>query len=143
MSGLDYLRALQRGDLASAPIMATMGITLAEVEESRVVFAVDPGEHHYNPLGTVHGGLVTTLLDSAMSCAVHTTLPAGVRYTTLELKVNFVRPILTTTGTLVCEGHVVHRGRTVATAEGRVTAAADGRLLAHGLTTCLVIEGAR
>lgn len=143
MSGLDYLRALMRGDLASAPIAATMGMTIEEVDDSRVVFAAEPGEHHYNPLGTVHGGLVATLLDSAMACAIHTTLPAGVRYTTLELKVNFVRPILVSTGRIVCEGRVVHRGATVATAEGRVTAARDGKLHAHGTTTCIVLDGNR
>ncbi len=139
MSGLEYLRALMRGELASAPIAATMGMTIEEVEESRVVFAAEPGEHLYNPIGTVHGGLVATLLDSAMACAIHTTLPPGVRYTTLELHINYVRPVLVSTGRIVCEGRVVHRGSTVSTAEGRVTSVRDGKLLAHGTTTCLVI----
>ena len=139
MSGLDYLRALQRGDLPPAPIAVTMGMTMEEVEEARVVFAAEPGEQHYNPIGTVHGGLLATLLDSVMACAVHTTLPAGIRYTTLELKVNYVRPVTLDTGRILGEGLVLHRGSTVATAEGRATRERDGALLAHGTTTCLVI----
>lgn len=140
MSGLDYLRALQRGELPPAPIALTMGLTIEEVEEARVVFAAEPGEHHYNPIGTVHGGLLATLLDSVMACAVHTTLPAGIRYTTLELKVNYVRPVTLDTGRIVGEGLVLHRGSTVATAEGRATREWDGALLAHGTTTCLVMH---
>jgi uncharacterized protein (TIGR00369 family) len=84
--------------------------------------------------------LAATLLDSAMGCAVHSTLPAGAGYTTLELKVNFVRPITSETGRILCEGTVVHRGGRVATAEGRVFAEADGALLAHGTTTCLIFS---
>jgi uncharacterized protein (TIGR00369 family) len=104
------------------------------------VFAAVPGPEHYNPIGSVHGGLAATLLDSAMGCAVHSTLPAGVGYTTLELKVNFTRPITSETGRILCEGTVVHRGGRVATAEGRVFAEADGKLLAHGTTTCLILS---
>jgi len=102
------------------------------------VFAVTPQEFHYNPIGVVHGGLAATLLDSAMGCAVHSTLPAGVGYTTLEFKVNFARAITGDTGRVVCEGNLIHRGRTVATAEGRVIAEDTGKLLAHGTTTCLL-----
>jgi uncharacterized protein (TIGR00369 family) len=141
MSGLDYLRALQRGELPAAPIAVTLGMTIEEVEEARVVFAAEPGEQHYNPIGSVHGGLLATLLDSVMGCAVHTTLPAGTRYTTLEIKVNFVRAVTLDTGRILGEGRVVHPGSTVATAEGRVTRERDGALLAHGTTTCLVIPG--
>jgi uncharacterized protein (TIGR00369 family) len=142
MSGLDYLRALQRGDLPAPPIAATLDLAMDVIEEARVVFAAQPGEHHYNPIGTVHGGLLATLLDSAMACSVHTTLPAGTRYTTLELKVNYVRPVTVDTGRILCEGRVVHRGGTVATAEGRATSERDGTLLAHGTTTCLVLPAA-
>ena len=138
MPGLDYLRALITGDLPPPPISTLLGFRLREVEDGRAVFVGEPGEQHYNPIGSVHGGLAATLLDSALGCAVHTTLPAGVVYTSLEIKVNFVRPITAATGTVVCEGRVVHRGGRVATADGRLVAEATGKLLAHGTTTCLV-----
>lgn len=128
------------GDLAPPPFAALMGMTLISAEPGVAVFAAEPGEYLYNPLGVVHGALAMTLLDSAMGCAVHTTLPAGVGYTTVETKVNFVRPISATTGRIVCEGKVVHHGETIATAEGRVVAEAGGNLLAHGTTTCLILR---
>jgi uncharacterized protein (TIGR00369 family) len=140
VTGLEFLRAIGAGELPPAPIAELLGFAPVEVEEGRVVFAVVPGPEHYNPIGTVHGGLAATLLDSAMGCAVQSTLPAGVGYTTLELKVNFVRPITTETGRILCEGTVVHRGGRVATADGRVLAEADGALLAHGTTTCLIFS---
>jgi uncharacterized protein (TIGR00369 family) len=140
VTGLEVIRALAAGELPGAPIAELLGFGPVEVEEGRVVFAAEPGERHYNPIGSVHGGLAATLLDSAMGCAVHTTLPAGVAYTTLELKVNFTRPITSDTGRILCEGTVVHRGGRVATADGRVYAEADGRLLAHGTTTCLILS---
>jgi uncharacterized protein (TIGR00369 family) len=99
-----------------------------------------PGPQHYNPIGSVHGGLAATLLDSAMGCAVHSTLPDATGYTTLELKVNFTRPITVDTGRTLCEGTVVHRGGRVATAEGRLWAERSGKLLAHGTTTCLLVS---
>jgi len=105
-----------------------------------VTFVGEPGEHLYNPIGVVHGGFAMTLLDSAMGCAVHTTLGVGEAYTTLEAKVNFVRPITLETGPVRCEGTVIHRGGTIATAEGRVIAERTGKLLAHGTTTCLVLK---
>jgi len=140
MNGLETLRALAAGDLPGAPIGELLGFAPVEVEEGRVVFAAEPGPEHYNPIGSVHGGLAATLLDSAMGCAVHSTLPAGVGYTTLELKVNFTRPITSETGRILCEGTIVHRGGRVATAEGRLYAEADGKLLAHGTTTCLILS---
>ena len=140
MTGLELLRAIAAGNAPGAPIAELMGFEPVEAEEGRVLFAAVPGPHHYNPIGTVHGGLAATLLDSAMGCAVHTTLPDGVGYTTLELKVNFTRPITTDTGRVLCEGTVVHRGGRVATAEGRVLAERDGKLLAHGTTTCLLMS---
>src|SRR5512144_2367451 len=109
------------------------------VEEGRVLFSMAPAEEQLNPLGTVHGGIVTTILDSAMGCAVHTTLPAGMTYTTLELKVNFVRPVLLGSGPVVAEGTVVHRGSTVATTEGRLVRENDGKLVAHASSTLLVM----
>jgi uncharacterized protein (TIGR00369 family) len=140
VTGLEVLRAIAAGELPGAPIAELLGFEPVEAEEGRVVFAAVPRPEHYNPLGTVHGGLAATMLDSAMGCAVHSTLPAGVGYTTLELKVNFTRPITSETGRILCEGTVVHRGGRVATAEGRVYAEAGGKLLAHGTTTCLILS---
>jgi uncharacterized protein (TIGR00369 family) len=140
VTGLEFLRAIAAGELPGAPIADLLGFAPVEAEEGRVVFAAVPEQRHYNPIGTVHGGLAATLLDSAMGCAVHSTLPAGVGYTTLDLKVNFTRPITSETGPILCEGTVVHRGGRVATAEGRVFAEADGALLAHGTTTCLIFS---
>lgn len=139
MAGLDYLNAVKRGELPPPPIMALMGISAGEAEEGRVVFYADPAEYHYNPIGVVHGGLLATLCDSAMACAVHSTLPAGAGYTTLELKTNFVRPVTRDTGRVFCEGKVVHVGGRVATAESRVTDEA-GRLYAHATTTCMLFR---
>jgi uncharacterized protein (TIGR00369 family) len=138
LSGLEHLQAIAAGEIPPAPIAMLLGFELDEVAEGRAVFAVTPREYHYNPIGVVHGGLAATLLDSAMGCAVHTTLPAGTAYTTLEVKVNFARAVTGDTGRIVCEGTVIHRGRTIATAEGRLTAADTGKLLAHGTTTCLL-----
>ena len=139
MSGLEFMKAVVDGKLPPPPIMATMGMTGGEVGEGRAVFLGEAGEFLYNPIGMVHGGFAMTILDSAMGCAIHTTLAVGERYTTLETKVNFVRPITADTGQVRCEGVVVHRGGRVATAEGRLTAQGSGKLLAHGTTTCLVI----
>lgn len=141
LSGIDYLYAIRDGELPPPPIAALMGFAPVEVEEGRVVFAVEPAEYHYNPIGLVHGGLAATLLDSAMGCAVQTLLPAGVGYTTLEVKVNYVRPMTRDTGRVLAEATVLHRGSRVATAEGRVFAEDTGKLLAHGTTTCMVLEG--
>ena len=138
LSGLEYMRQLLTGERAASGMVRLMNMRLVEVEEGRAVFAVTPQEFHYNPIGLVHGGLAATLLDSAMGCAVHTTLPAGTAYTTLEVKVNFARAITRDTGRVVCEGTVIHGGRTVATADGRVVAEDTGKLLAHGTTTCLL-----
>jgi uncharacterized protein (TIGR00369 family) len=139
MSGLDYLRAMAAGELPPPPIMATMGIGMQEAQEGRVVFYADPDEYHYNPIGVVHGGLAATLLDTSMACAVHSTLPAGAGYTTLEFKVNFVRPLTSGTGRVLCEGVTIHVGGRVATAEARLTDA-EGRLYAHATTTCMVFR---
>jgi uncharacterized protein (TIGR00369 family) len=138
MTGLEFIRAMFSGALPAPPITATMGFTGAEAEEGKVTFFGEAGEHLYNPIGVVHGGFAMTILDSAMGCAVHTTLAAGEGYTTLETKVNFVRPITLETGRLRCDGTIVHRGGKVTTAEGRLVAEDTGKLLAHGTSTCLV-----
>ena len=141
MAGRAFLEAIRDGELPAAPIQALMGFRLVEVEEGRVAFSAEPGEQHYNPIGVVHGGLAATLLDSAMGASVHSTLPLGSGYSTLETKFNLVRAITAESGTIVAEGRVVHRGSRVATAEGRMVREADGKLLAHGSSTCLVLAG--
>ena len=139
LSGMDYVRAIFAGELPPPPIATLMGFRGVEAEPGRAVFEILPGDEHYNPIGSVHGGVALTLLDSAMGCAVHTLLEAGVGYATLEVKASFVRPITSETGLVRCEGTVLHAGSRVATAEGRVVDAA-GTLLAHGTTTCLIIR---
>ena len=136
-TGLEILRAMIDEALPHPPMADTLGFRLSEVSDGRAVFVSRPEEWLYNPIGVVHGGFAMTLLDSAMGVAVHTTLARGERYTTLETKVNFVRAITLDTGGVRCEGTIVHRGRRVATAEGRLVDS-DGKLLAHGTTTCLV-----
>ncbi len=139
MSGLDCIRALVSGKLPAPPVAALVGLRMTDVSEGRVAGVLEPAEYQYNPLGSVHGGILTTLMDSVMSCAVHTLLPAGVGYSTVEVKVNFVRPVRADTGTLYCEGSVVHAGSRIATAECRVTDSA-GKLYAHGVNTCLILR---
>ncbi len=143
MGGLEYLRAIARGGLPAPPIAELVGFGFSEVEEGRVVFECTPAEYHYNPIGSVHGGLACTLFDSAMGCAVHTMLPAGVGYTTVELKVNFLRPITGRTGRLLCEGKAIYVGGRIATAEAKLTDEA-GKLYGHATTTCMIFrEGSR
>jgi uncharacterized protein (TIGR00369 family) len=139
-SGLEQMRAIVSGELPPPPMAVLMGMTVAEVEDGRAVFVGQPGEQHFNPIGVVHGGFAATMLDSAMGCAVQTTLPAGRAYTTLEVKVNFVRAIGLDTGPVLAEATVLHRGRQVATAEARLAAQESGKLLAHGTTTCQVFD---
>ena len=140
MTGLEFIRALFSGKLPSPPILATMGFEAGAVEEGKVTFFGEAGEHLYNPIGVVHGGYAMTLLDSAMGCAVQTMLGVGEAYTTLETKVNFVRPITLETGRLRCEGTVIYRGGKIASAEGRLVAEQTDKLLAHGTSTCLVFK---
>src|SRR5262245_2436650 len=139
MSGLDAMRALIAGKLPPPSIAATLGFNLVEVEEGRAVFVGNPTDRLLNPLGIVHGGWALTLIDSCTGCAAHTTLPAGVSYTTVETKVNFARAIQADTGELRAEVVVVARGRTIITAEGRLTDA-KGKLYAHGTSTLLVLR---
>lgn len=139
LSGLEYMGQVRDGEIPPPPIALLMGFEPVELSEGVAIFAVQPAEYHYNPIGVVHGGLALTLLDSALGCAVHTTLEAGTAYTSLEVKANFVRTITRDTGRVLAEGRVLHRGRKVATAEGRVFAQETGKLLAHGTTTCLIV----
>lgn len=142
MSGIEMLRAMFDGRLPAAPISDTLSFVLVQVEPGLVVFQGKPQFAHYNPLGTVHGGWFATLLDSAVGCAVHATLPAGKGYTTLELKLNIVRALTDKVPLVRAEGRVVHGGNQVATAEGRLVGP-DGKLYAHASTTCLVFDARR
>lgn len=139
LSGLDYLRAMGEGRLPRPPALAVLGAELGSIEPGRVAMRLVPQEFHYNPLGSVHGGVTATLLDSVMGCAVHSTLPRGRGYTTLEIKVNYLRAITDATGEVTAEGRVVHAGRQAAVAEGHVVDA-RGRVYATASTTCLVFD---
>ena len=139
MSGLDFVRKMFAGDLPQPPIMENVGPFDSSAEHGRVVFHSVPGIRHYNPIGSVHGGYAAILMDSAMGLAVHSTLPPGSGYTTLEFKISFIRGMSETTGTIRTEGKVLNVGRRAGTAEARITDN-KGRLLAHATTTCLVFE---
>jgi uncharacterized protein (TIGR00369 family) len=141
-ASLQQLLAIRDGTAAPAPIQELLGFDLVDVTDGTAAFRYRPDARHRNPLGTVHGGIAMTLLDSAASAAVHSTLGAGCGYTTLETKVNLVRAVRPTAGPLMAEGSVVHRGRTVATAESRLVAA-DGTLYAHATSTCLILDPGR
>ena len=139
LSGLEYMRQLMTGEREPSGMARLMNMRLIEVEEGRAVFAVEPDERHYNGLGIAHGGLAATLLDSALGCAINTVMPAGRVFTTLEMKINYVRPMRRETGEVRCEALVLHAGSRVATAEGRIVDAA-GKLYAHGTATCMLFR---
>ena len=139
MPGIDFVRAIFDGKLPAPPIMQTVEPFDSTAEPGVVVMLSVPGFRHYNPIGSVHGGYAATLLDSAMGLAVHTALPAGTGYTTLEFKVSFIKGMTEDTGPVRTEGRTLSVGRRAATAEARITDA-KGRLLAHATTTCLVFE---
>jgi uncharacterized protein (TIGR00369 family) len=139
MTGLEVMRAIMSGELPAPPVAVLLGFGIDRVDEGNVVFSMDPLEAHQNPLGTVHGGIITTLLDSAMGCAVHTTLPAGGMYTTLELKVNFLRPSFAGGARLLAEGTVINRGATAVLAQATITDADTAKKIAHATSTCLIL----
>jgi uncharacterized protein (TIGR00369 family) len=138
-SGLEYLKRVQQGLVPISPMLALLKIAIVEVTEGRVVLSAIPGTDHTNGIGIVHGGLAATLLDTALGCAVNSLMPAGRIFTTLEVKVNFTRPIRDDVGALRCEAWVVHSGRRTATAEGRVLDRA-GKLYAHGCGTWILFN---
>lgn len=142
MSGLEFLRSIGDGERPMPPMAGIIPVRPIEVEFGRIVFEGLPDASFYNTLSTVHGGYAATLLDTAMGCAVHSTLPAGRGYTTLELKTNFVRPMTEATGKVTVEGKIIHSGGRVATAEGFLRDA-ERRLIAHGTTTCMVFAAGR
>src|SRR3954466_1865408 len=137
MAGIDFLRELHAGRLPAPPVNHTLDFTLEEVEPGRAVFALTPGEEHYNPIGSVHGGIFATLLDSAAGCAVQSTLPQGMAYTSLDLTVKFLRRITVDTGTVRAIGTVVNKSRQTALAQAQLVDAKD-RLLAHATSSCLL-----
>jgi len=137
MAGIDALRAVMAGDIGQPPIARLFGFTITKVEPGLVEMQLPIGEHLYNPNGTVHGGTAATLLDSVMGCAVHSTLAHGQAYATLELKINYLKPITLATGAITATGRVVSGGRRAAFADGEIRDA-TGRLLATGTTTCAV-----
>jgi uncharacterized protein (TIGR00369 family) len=139
VSGMEVLRKMTDGELPPPPIAKTLDFGLELIEEGRAIFTGTPAEYQYNPIGVVHGGWASTLLDSALGCAVHSMLPAGSAYTTVELHINFVRPITVETGTVRAIAEILHMGRRLATAEARLVDAND-KLLAHATTTCMVFE---
>jgi len=142
MGGLAFFRHMLEGQMPQAPMTKLLNMRLLEVDEGRVVFGARPTRDHYNGMGVVHGGLAATLLDSALGCAINSMAPPGKIYTTLELKINYTRPLTEEVGDVRCEARVIHLGSRTATAEGRIVDA-DGKLYAHGSTTCIVVEAAK
>ena len=137
LDGLAFLTQIAAGTIPPPPIAVTLGFQLVSVEPGRAVFSLTPADYHYNPIGSVHGGVFATLCDSACGCAVHSLLPAGAYYTSLDLAIRFVRPVTTGTGPLRCEGTVQHLGARTALAEARLTGE-DGKLYAHATSNCLI-----
>jgi uncharacterized protein (TIGR00369 family) len=138
-SGLELLSAMAAGELPPPPIMDLVGLSGMTAEEGRVTFYLDPQEFHYNPLGSVHGGIISTMLDSACGCSVHAALPAGIGYTSLDLNVKFLRPVTVDSGRLTIVGEVLQKGRRTALAEARMTDT-TGRLVAHATSSCMLFE---
>lgn len=139
VDGLTFLRRMASGEVPPPPIATTLGFTVLEVEAGRVVFGLEPAEYHVNPIGSVHGGVLATLLDSAAACAVHSMLPPGTSYTSLDLSVKFLRGLGVGSGPVRCEGLVVHLGGRTALAEARLYDG-DGRLCAHATSSCMIFR---
>ncbi len=139
ISGLDYLNSIKSGKISPPPIARLIGYRIAEIEHGHAVFELEPEEFLYNPFATVHGGIASTLLDTTMTAAVLSTLSKGFGCSTLEIKVNFIRPITVESGLMRCEGGVIHSGSRIATAEGKVMNS-EGQLCAHGISTCIIFS---
>jgi uncharacterized protein (TIGR00369 family) len=138
--GIEFLREIQRGDLPAPPVAELIGFDIREVAPGRVTIAMQPRLEHYNPLGTVHGGVSATLLDTAIGCALHSKLPRGIGYTTLDLQVRYFRPVSVRSGVVLATGTVVHLGRRTATAEARLVQEDTGTLLATATSGLLVLS---
>lgn len=139
LDGLSFFREIMSGRLPAPPIMATLGISAVSFERGKAVFAVTPAEYHYNPIGSVHGGVYATICDSACGCAVHTLLPAGAYYTSIDLDTRFIRPITSGTGRLLCEGTVDYIGTRTALARARLVNT-EGKLFAQATSNCLIVR---
>jgi len=139
LTGLEYMQQVMTGEVPPSGMGQLMNFSLIEVSEGHAVFTIQPDERHYNGLGIAHGGLAATLLDSATGCAINTMMPAGKIFTTLEMKVNYVRPMTRETGVVRCEANVIHAGKRTATAEGRIVDR-DGKIYAHGTATCMLFR---
>lgn len=137
MSGLEYMQQIFRSEMPLPPIAVLMNMRGAEVEEGRLVFEAEPGEMHLNPIGLVHGGFAATILDSAMGCVVHTLLPQGMMYSTIQINIHYVRPVMPGQGVLRCEARALHQGRQMATASAELRDMA-GKLYAHGTSACSI-----
>jgi uncharacterized protein (TIGR00369 family) len=139
MSGLDYMRSVRDGAIAEPPVARLLGYHVVEVEEGHVVLEMTPSEYHYNPFGTVQGGVASSILDATTGATVYTTLPVGTSHTSLDLKVNFVRPITSRVGRMRCDGRIVHRDHDIAIAEARLTDI-NGELYVVGSSTCMIFR---
>jgi uncharacterized protein (TIGR00369 family) len=140
LAGIDVMRGIVDGSLPPPPIAQLLGFEIVEVVSGRAVFAMQPAEWMYNPMGAVHGGVAATILDTCMGCAVQTTLDPGVGYTTTDLQVRYIRAMTTDTGRVLAEGRVLHAGRRTATAEGRLLTEDDETLIAHATTGCAILR---
>jgi len=139
MNGLDFLRKIIEGEIPPPPTAQLLGMKLVQAEAGTATFKMTVGEFQYNPLGVVHGGIITTLLDSAMGCAIQTNLPNGTTYTTTQLSINLVRPLTIETRMVTCIAQVIHVGRRLATASAQVLDEQQ-KLYAHGTSTCMVFQ---
>ncbi len=139
LTGLEYMRGIANGELPAPPLARVLGFEIETVEEGKVTFAMEPAEYHYNPFGVVHGGIAATLFDSALGCAVQTLLPPATAAPTMELHINYIRPITISTGRIRCSGQVVHLGTRSATAGGRLVDM-HGKLYAHATGTFVISE---
>jgi uncharacterized protein (TIGR00369 family) len=139
MSGLDYFEAIGNGTIPAPPILRALDFKVDSITQGVAVFSFEPQEFHYNPIGTVHGGVITAILDSAMGCSIHSLLPAGTGYTTLELKVNFLKAITVQSGVLKATGKVIHAGKRTALVEAQLVDSKD-MIVAHGVSTCMIFD---
>jgi uncharacterized protein (TIGR00369 family) len=140
MAGLEYLNAMMVGSIPFPPLMRALDFAVDSIEKGSVTFAFTPQEFHYNPIGSVHGGVITAILDSAMGCSIHSLLPAGTGYTTLEIKVNFLKAVSVKSGLLKATGKIIHAGNRTALVEAQLTGS-DGAVYAHAVSTCLIMPG--
>lgn len=139
ISGLDYLKSIKENRISPPPVANLIGYKIYEVDNGYAAFELDPAEYHYNPFATVHGGILSTLLDTSMTASVLSTLPIGFSCTTIEIKVNFIKPVTSETGILKCEATPIHVGKKLATVEGQIKDK-NGALCAHGVSTCSIFK---